>query len=175
MNVLVWKDVGSKKISLICPLVSYNNVWNIISLYINPNELSDGQNLQAGALLATLRKTRLGLEGQHSVLEQAIRQQQNGYDQRNSFRGSRTRQGPGSFNQGSNSYQSSRSSSSSSSSSSSGSSYRSSYSSSSSSSRKNSYDNSYFEQNQVGGGGYGGNRGSDYDDYYDEGPKAGRG
>ena len=146
---------------------------SFLYMYINLNELSDGQNLQAGALLATLRKTRLGLEGQHSVLEQAIRQQQNGYDQRNSFRGSRTRQGPGSFNQGSNSYQSSRSSSSSSSSSS-RSSYRSSYSSSSSSSRKNSYDNSYFEQNQVGGGGYGGNRGSDYD-YYDEGPKAGRG
>merc|ERR1712018_772712 len=100
-----------------------------------------GQNLQAGALLATLRKTRLGLEGQHSVLEQAIRQQQNVYNQQNSFRGSRTRQGPGSFNQasgsynqgsGSNNYQTS--SRSSSGSSSSGSSYRSSYSSSSSSS-----------------------------------------
>ena len=153
------------------------HIFPFYSNAINLSELSDGQNLQAGALLATLRKTRLGLEGQHSVLEQAIRQQQNGYDQRNSFRGSRTRQGPGSFNQGSNSYQSSRSSSSSSSSSS-GSSYRSSYSSSSSNSRKNSYDNSYFEQNQVGGGGYGGNRGrvgSEYDDYYDEGPQAGRG
>ena len=61
------------------------------------NSFADGLELQAGALLATLRNTRLGLEGQHSVLEQSIRQQQNNHDQRNSFRNSRTRQGSGSF------------------------------------------------------------------------------
>ena len=42
--------------------------------------------------MATLRKARLGLEGQHSVLEQSIRDQQriveNTYG--SSFRGSRT-------------------------------------------------------------------------------------
>merc|ERR1711997_815222 len=51
-----------------------------------------GEDIRAGALLATLRKARLGLEGQHSVLEQSIRDQQriveNTYG--SSFRGSRT-------------------------------------------------------------------------------------
>ena len=51
-----------------------------------------GENIQAGALLSTLRESRLGLEGQVSVLEQSIRQQQRGYENRfgsggSSFRG----------------------------------------------------------------------------------------
>ena len=57
---------------------------------------SHGENIQAGALLSTLRQARLGLEGQQSVLEQGIRQQQRAYENRfgsnggSSFRGSRT-------------------------------------------------------------------------------------
>merc|ERR1712001_485948 len=35
-----------------------------------------GENIQARALLTMLRQTRLGLEGQHSVLEQSIRETQ---------------------------------------------------------------------------------------------------
>merc|ERR1712001_453290 len=42
---------------------------------------SHGENIQARALLTMLRKTRLGLEGQHSVLEQSIRETQRVYDQ----------------------------------------------------------------------------------------------
>ena len=38
--------------------------------------ISDGLDIQAGALLTMLRETRAGLEGQHSVLEQSIRQTQ---------------------------------------------------------------------------------------------------
>ena len=38
--------------------------------------ISDGLDIQAGALLTMLRETRLGLEGQHSVLEHSIRQTQ---------------------------------------------------------------------------------------------------
>merc|ERR1719350_54409 len=87
-----------------------------------------GQDLQAGALLSTLRNSRLGLEGQQSVLEQSIRQAQN-FDQRNSFRNSRTRQGSSS----SSSYSSS--------------------SSSSSSVKHTSHRNSYFDQNKLGGSG----------------------
>merc|ERR1719367_2277555 len=44
-----------------------------------------GEDIRAGALLATLRKTRLGLEGQHSVLEHAIRQQQNVHHQSRNY------------------------------------------------------------------------------------------
>merc|ERR1711976_149293 len=67
---------------------------------------SHGENIQAGALLSALREARLGLEGQQSVLEQSIRQQQRVYESRgSSFRGSRT---------GSSSYSSSYRSSSSS-------------------------------------------------------------
>ena len=59
------------------------------ALKIKTNIFSDGENLQAGALLATLRQTRAGLEGQHSVLEQGIRQAQRFYNQqqgnRNNF------------------------------------------------------------------------------------------
>ena len=122
-------------------------------------------------MLTTLRNTRLGLEGQQSVLEQSIRQAQN-FDQRNSFRNSRTRQG-----------------------SSSSSSYRfvnlnsrkkffiflispfsrnfyliffsSSSSSSSSSVKHTSHRNSYFDQNQLGGS-------PEYEDY-DQGPNPNRG
>lgn len=50
-----------------------------------------GENIQAGALLSTLREARLGLEGQQSVLEQSIRQQQRMFGSGgSSFRGSRT-------------------------------------------------------------------------------------
>merc|ERR1739844_193929 len=44
-----------------------------------------GLDIQAGALLTMLRETRAGLEGQHSVLEQSIRQTQRIYDQTASF------------------------------------------------------------------------------------------
>jgi len=47
---------------------------------------SHGENIQAGALLTMLRKARLGLEGQHSILEQSIRETQRVYDQASSFR-----------------------------------------------------------------------------------------
>merc|ERR1711899_637276 len=45
-----------------------------------------GENIQARALLTMLRQARLGLEGQHSILEQSIRETQRVYDQASSFR-----------------------------------------------------------------------------------------
>jgi len=110
-----------------------------------------GENIQAGALLQTLRKTRLGLEGQHSVLEQSIRNQQRVYQQSNQFGGRGGGQGGGrSFGSSSSSSYGSRSNSGSSGSSHS---YSRSYSSSSSSSKR-----------------YNG-----YSDYDDDGPLPNRG
>jgi len=106
-----------------------------------------GENIQAGALLATLRESRLGLEGQVSVLEQSIRQQQRGYENR--------------FGSGGSSFRGSRTGGSSSSSSSSGSS-RTSYSQTYSSSYHSNSVNSYPST-------------QDYDDYYDQGPTPNRG
>merc|ERR1712141_243434 len=64
-----------------------------------------GENIQARALLTMLRQTRLGLEGQHSVLEQSIRETQRIYDQASSF------QSQSSYSSSRTSYSSSSSSS----------------------------------------------------------------
>merc|ERR1712001_303716 len=49
-----------------------------------------GENIQARALLTMLRQTRLGLEGQHSVLEQSIRETQRIQEQTSSYSSSRS-------------------------------------------------------------------------------------
>ena len=54
------------------------------------NIFLDGENIQARALLTMLRQTRLGLEGQHSVLEQSIRQTQRIQEQTSSYSSSRS-------------------------------------------------------------------------------------
>ena len=56
--------------SLIAQLLSMRHPLTIFLI------ISDGLDIQAGALLTMLRETRLGLEGQHSVLEHSIRQTQ---------------------------------------------------------------------------------------------------
>ena len=140
---------------------------------------SHGENIQAGALLTTLREARLGLEGQQSVLEQSIRQQQRLYENR--F-GSRSGSGSGSSFRGSRTGGSSSSSSSSRTTSYSSSSYSNSYRSSNSvNSNRGGYSNGY-PATQVSSEFFSSKSIQfddfflqDYDDYYDEGPAPNRG